>query len=350
MIISENKKPPKKDFVSLINLTLSELEFISKEYPSKILKMRGVKFEPYLKDIVNSMAKGTVFENSIQLIGGQKFPDIIAKKFYGIEVKTTTKDHWKTTGNSVLETTRVKGVENIYMFFAKLANPIQFKCKPYEDCLSEVVVTHSPRYLINMNLKEGETIFDKIDIPYNKLRKQKNPIKPIIKYYKKKLNNGEDLWWLDNNKSANLIIKLWNNIELKERRKIILTSMVFFPEIFSNQSNKFNRLAIWLVKELGIVCPNVRDSFTAGGKKNYSIGKNDFFDVPRIFINLFDNIESVLEIINLNSATNLSKYWDYKTSETNKISDWINLIGLYSKTITTVNHIDVKIILQKLIF
>ncbi|WP_212744209.1 hypothetical protein [Maribacter sp. ACAM166] len=59
---------------------------------------------------MTDLAVGSEFENSIELIGGQKFPDIVAKKFYGIEVKTTTQNHWKTTGNSVLESTRVDDV------------------------------------------------------------------------------------------------------------------------------------------------------------------------------------------------------------------------------------------------
>ena len=58
------------------------------------------------------------------------------------------------------------------MLFAKLASPIEFRCRPYEECLSEVVVTHSPRYLIDMNLAIGKTIFDKIKTPYNELRKK----------------------------------------------------------------------------------------------------------------------------------------------------------------------------------
>ena len=130
---------------------------------------------------------GTPFENSIELISGQRFPDIIANKYYGVEVKTTIKNHWTTTGNSVLEGTRVDGIERIYMLFGKMVSPIEFKCRPYEECLSEVVVTHSPRYLINMDLKEGNTIFDKLKIPYDTLRKEQNPVKPIIDYYRKRL-------------------------------------------------------------------------------------------------------------------------------------------------------------------
>src|SRR5690554_5148707 len=144
----------------------------------------GRNLEPYVRDVMTDLAVGTPFEDSIELIGGQKFPDIIAKKYYGVEIKTTTKNHWRTTGNSIMESTRIEDVERIYMLFGKLGAPIKFKSRIYQECLAEVVVTHSPRYLIDMNLEEGNTIFDKINTPYDILRRSESPAKPIINYYR----------------------------------------------------------------------------------------------------------------------------------------------------------------------
>ena len=44
---------------------------------------------------MTDLAVGSQFENSIELIEAPL--DIVAKKFYGIEVETTTQNHWKTT-------------------------------------------------------------------------------------------------------------------------------------------------------------------------------------------------------------------------------------------------------------
>jgi hypothetical protein len=49
-----------------------------------------------------------------------------------------------------LETTRVEDVDRIYMMFGKLNKPVEVRFRPYECCLYEVAVTHSPRYLIDM--------------------------------------------------------------------------------------------------------------------------------------------------------------------------------------------------------
>jgi hypothetical protein len=351
MIISANSEPNRKEFNVLLNSTITELNSHAKKSAKTISALVGNKLEPFVKDLMTDLAIGTPFENSIECIGGQRFPDIVAKKYYGIEVKTTTQNHWKTTGNSVLESTRVENVERIFMLFAKLASPIEFRCRAYEECLSEVVVTHSPRYLIDMNLEKGKTIFDKIKMPYDTLRKKENPIRPIIDYYKKKLKPGEDLWWMDqdNSRASNIVIKIWANLSPKEKQEVKNKAMVYFPELFSNSGDKFARLAIWLVTREGVVCPNIRDLFTAGGKGHRLVGKKTYKNIPRIFLNLFDNLDFIIETIGQTSPIELSDYWGIKTNEKKKIADWIELISLQSKKISDAKHLNVKQILTEII-
>lgn len=353
MIISLNPEPEKNEFDLLLAYTVSTLNSKAANPLNKINNLLGRNLEPYVKDLMTELAQGTTFENSIELIGGQKFPDIIAKKYYGIEVKTTTQNHWKTTGNSVMEGTRVEDVERIFMLFAKLAEPIEFRCRPYEEVLSEVVVTHSPRYLIDMNLGAGNTIFDKIKMPYDTLRKQENPIKNIVEYYKSKLKPGEELWWMDsenNSKPSNIVIRIWNNLPSEEKQELKNRAMIYFPELFSNSGDKFGRLAIWLVTREAVVCPNVRDLFTAGGKANFIFKEKILQNIPRIFVNLFTNAKEIAFIIQNTNEMELSEYWGIKTTERQKIDHWIELIDFQSKKIPDAKHLNFKQILNELIF
>ena len=352
MVVSVNSEPNRSEFDSLLSRTTEELNLHGQNPTKEIQKLLGRNLEPYVKDLMSELAVGTPFEDSIELIGGQKFPDIIAKKFYGIEVKTTTQNHWKTTGNSVLESTRVDNIERIFMLFAKLASPIEFRCRPYEEVLSEVVVTHSPRYLIDMNLEEGKTIFDKINMPYNTLRKKDNPIRPIVDYYKSKLKPGEELWWMDaenTNKASNIVIRIWNNLSTIEKQKLKIRSMVYFPELFGNSNDKFGRVAIWLITGEAVVCPNVRDLYTAGGKVDLSIKDKTYKNVPRIFLNLLNAIPEIVETILQTSASELSEFWEIKTTDKRKIFDWIDLVSEHSKKIQDASHLNLKEILSQLI-
>jgi hypothetical protein len=351
MVVSVNSEPHINEFNSLLNSTVIELNKHARKSPKKIEKLTGSILEPYVKDILSDLAVGSQFENSIELIGGQKFPDIIANKFFGVEVKTTTKNHWKTTGNSILESTRVDDVERIFMLFGKLGKPIEFKYRAYEECLSEVVVTHSPRYLIDMNLEEGKTIFDKINTSYDTLRQNKNPINPITDYYKSKLKPGQDLWWIQDSEKANkLIINIWNNLSNIEQSDFVNKAMVIFPEIFGHRQDKYSRFAIWLVKNEGVVCPNVRDAFTAKGRSNILLNNIEYKQVPRIFINLFENIDSIIEVLVNTSTLELTEFWGEKTTDKRKIKDWIEIVSKNANLVRGTKHLDIKEMLYTSIF
>ncbi len=335
MVISTNIIPPKSEFEKLLSNTVNSLKIDSKKSPKFYHSLGGQKLESKVVDIMKFHSKNTAFENSIVLWSGQNFPDIVAKKYFGVEVKTTKTNHWKSTGSSIAEGTRVKGVERIFMLFGKLGNPIDFKCKPYEDCLSEVVVTHSPRYLIDMDIAKGNTIFDKINVPYDKLRKQEYPIETILKYYRKQLKPGETTWWLgqEPQNAPSLIIRLWKNLNSEEKYCYRLKGFSYFPEVISNKLNKYSKFAIWLSTKEGIVCPNVRDIFSAGGRENYTLNNKTYRRIPKILINLFKAGPALYTIINQSNSLTLSQYWGIKVNEKNKFELWTNLIQENASTI-----------------
>lgn len=330
MVVSINTEPNRSEFEQLLNNTLRSLHEEAIGKPELYLGLNGSKLEQEVVNVMSCNAKGTPFENSIELISGQKFPDIIANNFYGVEVKTTKSNHWKSTGSSVAEGTRGGGIERIFMLFGKMCQPVQFMCKPYEDCLSEVVVTHSPRYLIDMNLPEGGTFFDKINIPYDELRRQENPLKTVIGYYKKKLGKGDSVWWMDSDneveRSANLIIRMWHNLSAQEKMEYRMKGYCLFPELVGRKSNKFNRFAMWLSIRQGIVCPNIRDLFTAGGQGAIVIDNKKYSQVPKVIMGLYDSLSLVKELLFLTSSEELSESWNCSVTDKNKFSLWVSLV------------------------
>lgn len=326
MVISVNPIPEKSLFQKLLDDTLSTLQIEAKNKEGEYLSLIGRKLENVVADIMKANAIGTPFQDSIELISGQKFPDIIAKKYYGLEIKTSQQNHWTSTGNSVLEGTRVDGIERIFMLFGKMISPVEFKCRPYEDCLSEVVVTHSPRYLINMELATGETIFNKLEIPYEVLRNDPNPIKHIAKYYRKKLKPGEEVWWLDqeDSKAFPIIIRLWNNLSNEEKKEFMLKMMVLFPEIFGNKQDKFNRASVWLVNSHSIVCPNIRDIFTAGGQGTVTWKGKKYGGIPQVVMKLSDYSSEINAMLSNINSEELQQCWGKNIAD--RVMTWIDSV------------------------
>jgi hypothetical protein len=340
MIISVNQSAQNAAFEDLLNETLDYLTEDAGKKERYYLGREGSKLERDIFNVMCETARGTDFDNSIELISGQKFPDIIAKKYYGVEVKTTTKNHWRTTGNSVLESTRVEGVERIYLMFGKLASPVEFRVRKYEECLTEVVVTHSPRYLIDMNTASGETIFDKMKIPYDILRRRENPLTPVVDYYRSQLKEGEDVWWIGKEKeqeevAANFSIRLWHNLDPRQKKALQNQAMALFPEMFGKSTRKYSKPAVWLVMEHGITATNVRDAFSAGGKGDIDICGRIYKKQPKIFQHLFENLAVITEFILREDPVRLSRYWGRKApSGADRISTWASLVQQYA----TDNH------------
>ena len=193
--------------------------------------------------------------SEVELISGQRFPDIVAEKYYGIEVKSTKEDHWTSTGSSILETTRIENVDDIYMLFGKLGGNIpQFKCRPYQDVLYDIAVTHSPRYLINMEISTKDSIFEKMGISYDEFRTSPDSISKVRQYYKeqaKQHKRQEMPWWItsENVESAySFNIKLWNSLESREKRDLQTKCMILFPEALNpaRSMTKYNNTTLWL--------------------------------------------------------------------------------------------------------
>ena len=93
MIISENPRPTLSEFKELMRNIDIALNHSASSNASYFLTRGGTNLEKDVRDAAIECARNTKFEGSIQLVSGATFPDIVAAKFYGIEVKSTTSNH-----------------------------------------------------------------------------------------------------------------------------------------------------------------------------------------------------------------------------------------------------------------
>jgi len=332
MIVVDDPTILQKDFIKLLDSaklhTLQEL----RDLGEGTKKINGDSFESIVFNNTVKASSSTLFEGHVRQTGAHDFPDIIAKKYFGIEVKMTTGDKWVSTGNSILESTRVDEVERIYMFFGKLAGGLDIKFRRYQDCLYDIGVTHSPRYKIDMELPEGDSIFDKMGTPYDILRKEENPISKIKDYYRAQLQDGEELWWIDTKveeKAVSPIIKPFRILSKEEKDKFITETMILFPEIFSKSQTKYERPAAYLITEYNTISANLRDIFTAGGQVAISINGIDLL-VPQIFHNLKEKAKEIQVLIEKIPDEKLKYYWRAEQIKSPKIEQWKQVLDYHT--------------------
>lgn len=298
MIVSVNPKPAISEFTALMKRTDVLLNQDALARPKYYATRSGNPLEDDVKAALDECAKGTVFENTIEKISGQKFPDIVAARFYGVEVKSTKDNHWTSTGSSILESSRIADVERIFMTFGKLGgNPIEFLSRPYEECLYGIAVTHMPRYLIDMRLRKGETIFDKMGVPYDELRLMENPVAPVSKYYRSQLKEGESLWWAGDatDEAVSAKIRIWGKVPAEEKRRFTTYGCLHYPEVFKGD---YDRYALWLASQ-GVVDPHIRDQFSAGGQEVMRLSSGEQIKCPGVYRRVKDQMDYFLQLMSI---------------------------------------------------
>ncbi len=337
MIISENNIPTISEFRDLMHKTDALLNKEASGRDAYYAKRNGTELEEDVFDALKRSSINTPFDGSIQLVSGSAFPDIVANGYYGVEVKSTNKNHWRSIGSSILESTRIPSVERIFLTFGKLGAPVEFRSRPYEECLYGISVTHYPRYQIDMELGKGETIFDKMGVSYDVIRNMTNPVEPVSRYYKSQLKPGESLWWAETGNveedAAPPTVKLWTALSPEAKEILTVQGYTLFPEVLRSSSpKKYNRYALWLVTKKGVVNTNIRDSFSAGGKVPMRTTGGIDVLMPAAFgrIDKYSNLIKTT-LYDIDEET-LKEYWETDTIEEDRLSQWCNMIAWAANT------------------
>jgi len=316
--------------------------------PSFYRSNDGKMMENIVCEELSNQAIGTMFENRVHLVKSiRSFPDIIVGDIFGVEVKTS-KSGWKSLGSSIMESTRTPGIKHIEMFFGKMyPGNVEFNVKPYERCLSNIGVTHSPRYDIDMTLGEGDTIFEKMDIPYDDFRNHPEPVEVLKSYYRPLLSQGQTLWWMGNDSeeaTSPPILKMWNSLNSHDEERFTAKGFVFFPELIAgNSKTKYTRMVFWLVTKYGIINHALRDKYSGGGRKDFVVNGIEYRNRPKVLYILNSKKDLIKELILQAEPLELQEHWqtDYIYEGDQRIQQWIELVSLQG---------DVEVSLLKNIF
>jgi len=237
-------------------------------------KLSPTDFEKLVAAALTSVSNYHVAYNE----GSLSFPDIVVTvgyESYGIEVKLSKSANWKTIGNSIMEST-AKNVTRTYIFFGQLiGSKLSIKFRDYAQCIDDIVVTHSPRYHVDMNIDSTNNLFTQMNSSYDVFRTldEKHKISELKQYYAVH-RNTRSYWWIndtsENTSSSSFVIKYYGDLSTTEKNQLQVQILARFPQIAQPHivnPRKYIEAVIWLTKK-GIVCSNFRDIFSASGRKD----------------------------------------------------------------------------------
>ncbi len=295
------------------------------EYESLLDKVTK-NVQKRMETIGGKKIKGTDFEQIVyeELLGAgideekishsvRRFPDFIIEDEttqIGVEVKKTDSDKWDVPGGSVYESLR-NTIAETFVLMGKFGGIPEARIRKYGECISNLTVTHSPRFHLKLDLPQGEDYLTKnnasdlLDFPEGK---------ELNRRIRELLRTDKSTWYSEE------AIESFFELEPDEKQKFFVDGVVLFPEVTGGNYSNF---APWMTYKCLVWCSNVRDVFSAGGTKD--LGE---FIASAVMGRILEKIDLIINRISEMTPQELQKHWgvekDMRHSE--RVEKWISLI------------------------
>lgn len=257
----------------------------------------------------------------------QAFPDIALGE-YGVEVKFTLADTWKSIANSIQESQRVQDVRYIYIVFGKMGGKPEVRWGSYEQSVVHVRTSHVPRFEVEMPAQgmNGRTsLFDLMGVSYEDFSRMDIHEKMRhVRAYAKKIHPNERLWWMgeDEEHSLPINIRLYTNLSPEEKARFRAEALLLCPDILKSgrTRNKYDDAVMFLLSYHGVLCHQARDMFSAG-----SVANPDNDDKGGLYIErAVKLLESDLkEAARTMDGALFREYWGQDVPPEDRIGEWL---------------------------
>jgi hypothetical protein len=257
----------------------------------------------------------------------QAFPDIAIGE-YGIEVKFTSQDTWRSVGNSVLERMRIDEVKKIYLVFGKMGGTPDVKWGNYEKCVMHVRTSHVPRFEVEVFPVPEHSLFEQMNVTYDDFRSSnmEDKMKHIRQYARGRLNAGERLWWLDNAADASHTLpiqaRLYTKLSINEKTKLRAEAVLLCPRIVESgrSKSKYDDVVLYLLTYHGVLCHQARDLFSAGSVANPNNDDNGGIYIERA-LKLIER--EIIDAANRLEDALFEEYWGESVPKADRIENWL---------------------------
>lgn len=312
----------KEQFESLLDSVASQLTEESRE----VLFATSKAFENRVRQVLEQL--GGEYEIIVDYNPHPYiFPDIAVGEF-GVEVKFTAKDTWRSVANSVFESFRNQEVSFVYVVFGKMGGVPEVKWARYDDCVIHVRTSHVPRFELEIDAKSS--LFDLMKISYEdfSVLPTEEKMHYIRQYAKSRLKDGERLWWLEEKAEPEhtlpIQVRLYMDLPIEEKRRLRAEGALLCPQIVAGSRirNKYNDVALYLLTYHGVLASNTRDLFSAGSVAHVSDKTRGGIYIKRALIEIEDEMLSASQ--RMEDAL-FVEYWGESVPPADRINKWLTL-------------------------
>ncbi len=318
----------KEEFETLLDSIAEQLTQEARATPFTSAK----QFEDRVREVVNEHINDA--EIKIDFTPHpQAFPDIAVGEF-GIEVKFTTNDTWRSVANSIQETNRIDAVKHVYIVFGKMGGTPAVKWGEYEKSVMHVRTSHVPRFEVEIGAEQS--LFEQMGIPYDEFRvsEMHEKMEYIRDYARGRLKPGERLWWLEDRPGEEHTLpiqaRLYTKLPIEEKKRLRAEAVLLCPEIVSSgrSRNKYDDVVLFLLTYHGVLAHQTRDMFSAGSVANPKNDNKGGIYIQRAIELLEDEIREAAD--RMDDAL-FVEYWGVSVAPDQRINEWLRRADKYAK-------------------
>lgn len=259
----------------------------------------------------------------------QAFPDIAMGEF-GVEVKFTLNDTWRSVANSVLESQRIDTVKHIYIVFGKMGGTPEVQWGEYAKNVIHVRTSHVPRFEIELPTNKAivkKSLFEEMGIKYDEFRKlQMQEKMRYIRAYARKIHPDGRLWWIEDKDTDEHTVpiqaRLYTNLTSEEKIRLRAEAALLCPNIVKSgrSRNKYDDMVLYLLTYHGVLCHQARDLFSAGSVANPTNDDEGGIYIERA-LKLIEN-EMRVAAMSMDDAL-FVEYWGESVPPEKRIMRWL---------------------------
>lgn len=300
----------------------------------ELVYLDGTANEKALFSLIEKACQQEGYETeSVELISGHKFPDVIFRDAQiGVEIKGH-KHGDRILGNSIMGSTpSLENPEAIYLLAWNEADK-KVIWRDYFECVVGAEVTHSPRFVLKPGCTPEESLFGPGDNQIGDAQEVclgsggfKSEV-ILARMRAKALAEGNIPWWItpqDDDEvhaapdaQSQLSIVKYSSLDPGlERQSFLKTLLIGFPELFGKSPTKYDSALVWALLRKRILIS--RDAFSAGGQIEQmipSICTSHPLKLPK----LFDRAKTLFDSTAIVKKSEIEDIWQEKNSSTENL-------------------------------
>lgn len=318
----------KEEFEQLLDSVVATL----RDEARRTLFTTAKQFENQVREVVKNAINGHTTKIDFNP-HPQAFPDIAVGEF-GIEVKFTTNDTWRSIANSVQETNRINEVKTVYIVFGKMGGEPDVKWGEYAKSVMHVRTSHVPRFEVEIGT--SKSLFEQMGVSYDDFRVSTMHEKMLYirQYARGRLKAGERLWWLEDatgeEHTLPIQARLYTKLSIEEKTKLRAEAVLLCPRIVESgrSKNKYDDVVLYLLTYHGVLCHQARDLFSAGSVANPTNDDNGGIYIERAIKRIEAEIRDAAA--RMEDAL-FVEYWGFSVPAKQRIQEWLRLADSYSR-------------------